>query len=71
MANYLDSLKAARDDAAARLAEALAAPKPSYSIHGQSVSWTEYQKMLAEQIAILSDLIARGEPFEIVSVGVT
>ena len=33
-----------------RLAETLANPKPSYSIDGQSVSWTEYQKMLQETI---------------------
>lgn len=26
-------------------------PKPSYSIDGQSVSWTEYMAMLGEQIA--------------------
>lgn len=33
-----------------RLSELLDNPKPSYSVDGQSVSWSEYQKMLQETI---------------------
>ena len=65
--DYLTSLIQARDNAAARLAEILASPKPSYTVHGHSVSWTEYQEMLGEQIKAIDQLIAQGIPFEFVT----
>ena len=65
--DYVTSLIQARDNAAARLAEILASPKPSYTVHGHSVSWTEYQKMLAEQLAQCNQLITQGTPFEFVT----
>lgn len=33
----------------ARISEVLAAPKPSYSIDGKSVQWTDYLNMLLTQ----------------------
>jgi len=68
---YLDDLATARDNLAAKLAEVSANPKPSYSIDGQSVSWVEYYKFLADQIARLNAQINMGEPFEELSRGVT
>lgn len=72
--SYLDDLRAARDQAAARLKEILAAPKPSYSIDGQQVSWTEYTRMLRQTVADLTTDITHGEqseqPYEIHSRGV-
>jgi hypothetical protein len=50
MASYEDNLKAVKENIAARLAEITASPKPSYSIDGQSVSWTEYFNSLVQQL---------------------
>jgi hypothetical protein len=73
--SYLTSLTDARDKAAARLAEALASPKPSYMVNGQSVQWSAYCNMLTETIGRLNRLIAEGDvdgtPVEIVSQGYT
>lgn len=63
--SYLESLATARDNFAAKLAEISVDPKPSYSIDGQSVSWTEYYRFLSEQVDKLNAQIAAGEPFEI------
>ena len=66
--DYLTSLAMARDNAAARLAEILASPKPSYSVHGHTVSWNEYQEMLLRQIAACNQLIAQGNPVEFITI---
>lgn len=68
---YIDDLTTARDNFAAKLAEVSAAPKPSYNIDGQQVSWTEYYKFLSEQVERLNQQISGGEPFEEVSTGIT
>lgn len=72
---YLDDLTEARDNAAARLKEVLASAKPSYQIDGQNISWTDYTRMLGEQIRGLNDLISdsanQDDPYEIHSVGVS
>ncbi len=68
---YIDDLITARDNFAAKLAEVSASPKPTYSIDGQSVSWTEYYKFLSEQVQSLNGQINDGEPFEEVSIGIT
>jgi hypothetical protein len=68
---YIDDLITARNNFAAKLAAESANPKPTYSIDGQSVSWTEYYKFLSEQVDRLNEQINNGEPFEEVSQGVT
>jgi hypothetical protein len=69
--NYADNLVVARDNTAALLAQITASPKPSYTVHGHSVSWTEYQRMLREQISGLNQLIAEANPFEFMSQAIT
>jgi hypothetical protein len=68
--SYLDSLRTARDNSAATLAQITVAPKPSYAVHGHNFSWTEYQRFLIEHIESCNRLLAQGEPFEIVGAGV-
>lgn len=63
--SYLDDLATARDNFAAKLAEISVSPKPSYSIDGQSVSWTDYYRFLSDQVDKLNEQIAAGQPFEI------
>jgi hypothetical protein len=67
--SWKESLALARDRAAETLAEILASPKPSYSVHGQNYSWTEYAAMLNTQIAECNKLLAQSEPFEGVTNG--
>jgi hypothetical protein len=66
--DYISSLETARANAAARLAEVLSSPKPSYSVHGHTFSWNEYQKMLMDQIAACNTAIAQGTPVEFITV---
>lgn len=68
---YIDDLTTARDNFAAKLAEVSASPKPTYNIDGQSVSWTEYYKFLSDQVERLNVQISSGDPFEVVSTGIT
>ena len=70
----IDQAVAASAEATARLTEILASPKPTYTVEGQAVSWTEYQKMLmdiitgsAKTIAELKQLLP---PYEFVSRGI-
>lgn len=69
--SYVDDLTTARNNFAAKLAEVSAAPKPSYSIDGQQVSWTDYYRFLSEQVEKLNQQIASGESYEEVSIGIT
>ena len=71
MPSYAENLVIIRDNVAARLAEITASPKPSYSVEGQSFSWTEYQSMLFKQLESANTAIAAAEgPFEIMSEGI-
>ena len=62
---YVDSLITARDNFATQLAEISAAPKPSYTVDGQQVSWTDHYRFLSEQIDKLNQQISAASPFEI------
>ena len=44
------------------IAEMTANPKPSYSIDGQSVLWTDYLKQLRTTVEWCDQQIARNEP---------
>lgn len=55
----------------ARIVEITAAPKPSYSIDGQSVSWNEYLAQLKETVAWCDAQAGTVEPFEVQSQGYT
>jgi len=59
--NYLTRL-AALSDPAAKI-------KLTYSVDGQSFSWTEYQKYLSDQIELYNRLIQQAGTFMIVSRG--
>lgn len=66
----LTNLATARSSYVSQLVSLAANPKPSYSVNGQSFSWTEYQRFLTEQVKAIDDLISANEdPFEEVSLG--
>jgi hypothetical protein len=54
-----------RSQTLAQLVELRANPKPSYSIDGQNVSWTEYAASLQETIDWCDRKLAEYQPFEL------
>ena len=64
----LESIKSL---AIAQLAELRAAPKPSYTLDGQSVSWESYAASLERTIDWCDRKLAALTPFEIRSEGTT
>ena len=63
-----DDLQTALANAKATLAQILASPKPTYTVEGQTVNWTEYQKMLMDNVAALKQLQSQA-PYEFISRG--
>lgn len=67
MATAAENLRTAYENFAAKLAEISEAPKPSYSIDGQSVSWVEYYRFLTEQMKAIRDELSANDPVEEIS----
>ena len=55
----------------ARMAEITAAPKPSYTIDGQTVAWGDYLKQLQQTVDWCNAKLAAECPFEFQSRGFT
>ncbi|HEY4309853.1 MAG TPA: hypothetical protein VGN12_10415 [Pirellulales bacterium] len=64
MPTDLDQLQAIKSQALAIIADLTAAPKPTYTIDGQQVAWSDYLAQLRQTVAWCDDQIARDEPFE-------
>lgn len=65
MATEAEDLQTALDNVIAKILEISANPKPSYSIDGQSVSWGDYYRMLAQMRKDLKEAIINAEgPFD-------
>lgn len=60
-----------RSLALAQLEELRANPKPTYSINGQRVSWTEYLESLQQTVDWCDRKLADYEPYEVQSQGTT
>lgn len=71
MPSDAEQLAAIRSQTLAVMAEITAAPKPSYRIDGQDVSWTEYLEALRRTVDWCDRQVATTEPFEIRSEGCT
>ena len=54
---YLENLIQARDNIAETLSRITKDPKPTYSVDGKSVSWTEYLTALTQQLKALNEAI--------------
>lgn len=62
-------LKTIRSQTLALIAEITANPKPSYSIDGQSVDWSDYLEHLRQTVDWCDRMIRQEEyPVEVVSV---
>jgi hypothetical protein len=66
---YPDGLTTILNQLTSLYAQVTLRPKPSYNVEGSIYRWREYQQMLGSQIEQLTKLIARANPFEIVSRG--
>jgi len=66
-----EQLQTIKTQTLALIAQITATPKPSYSIDGQSVSWTDYLAQLTQTTAWCDQQLARGETFEQHSRGFT
>jgi hypothetical protein len=66
---FPDGLKTVLNQLTSLYAQITLQPKPTYNVEGNHYRWTEYVEMLGRQIEQLTKLIARAEPFEIVSRG--
>ena len=71
MATNAENLAAIKANILAQLATLSDAStrKLSYSIDGQSVSWTEYQDMLFRQLDTVNKQLQAARPFVVVSKG--
>lgn len=66
-----ETIATIKANALARIAEITAAPKPSYSIDGQSFSWSEYLAQLRSTVEWCNSQLNAETPFEEHSVGYT
>ena len=72
MPSDLDNLTTIKSQIIQRLADITANPKPSYSLDGESVSWSEYQRLLMDQLKSIREQIAlEGAPYELVTVAMS
>ncbi|MCA9234956.1 MAG: hypothetical protein KDA44_05775 [Planctomycetales bacterium] len=71
MATDTEQLQAIRSNSLAQLAELRTAPKPTYSIDGQTVSWTAYAESLQRTVDWCDGKLSDAEPFEIRTQGTT
>ena len=71
MPNDQQQLEAIKSLALSQLAELRAAPKPTYSLDGQSVSWETYAASLERTVDWCDQKLAALAPFEIRSEGIT
>jgi len=71
MPSDLEQIRSIKSQTLALMAQITAAPKPSYEIDGQSVSWNEYLHRLQRTVDWCERKSAGAEPFEIRSRGTT
>jgi hypothetical protein len=69
MATVAQNLQTALDNFSAQLATISANPKPTYTVDGQTVSWTDHYIFLSQQITTLTQQLADASPFEYHSQG--
>lgn len=66
-----EQIRTIRSQTLARIAELTASHKPSYSVNGQSVSWTAYMADLRSTLEWCDRQLGSDEPFEIHSQGIS
>jgi len=67
----IDVIRTIRSQTLALISEITANPKPSYSLDGQQVAWTEYLAQLQRTVAWCDERLAGDDPFELHTTGYT
>ena len=65
MPTDLEQLQTIRTQALASIAEITTAPKPSYTLDGQSVSWNAYLRRLQQTVDWCERKMAGEQPVEV------
>jgi hypothetical protein len=60
----LQDLKDALENIDDQILDLTSSPKPSYSINGQSISWSEHMSNLLKARADIQALVISDEPYE-------
>ena len=71
MPSDLEHLQTIKAQTLALIADLTAHPKPTYSVDGQNVSWSEYLAALEATVDWCERKLAGEEPFEVHSQGIT
>jgi len=71
MPTDLQQIAAVKSQTLAILADLTADPKPTYTIDGQTVAWSEYLARLQATVDWCEKKLAGHEPFEVQSQGTT
>jgi hypothetical protein len=71
MPSDLEQLQTIRSQTLALIGELTANPKPTYTLDGQTVSWSQYLAALQATVDWCERKLAGQEPFEVHSQGVT
>lgn len=70
--NPVQAIQTAINNYAGQLATISANPLPTYSVQGVNMTFTEYQKFLAEQIKALQEvLVMLSGPYQLITQGVS
>jgi hypothetical protein len=67
MASDLEQIQTIKSQTLAVIAQVTAAPKPTYEIDGQSVSWNAYLRRLQLTVDWCDEKLAAYQPFEVQS----
>ncbi|MDA7977502.1 MAG: hypothetical protein MPJ50_01875 [Pirellulales bacterium] len=67
----ITQIRAIKSQTLALLAELTASPKPSYSLDGQQVSWSDYLRQLVDTVEWCDSQLRGEEPAEVRSRGFT
>ena len=71
MPSDAEQIAAIKTQTLALIAQITAEPKPTYTIDGQTIAWSEYLKQLTETVDWCNEKLAGEEPFEFQSRGYT
>lgn len=71
MSSDVEQLRQIRAQTMAILTELTAQPKPSYTLDGQQIAWSEYLARLQAVVDWCDQKLAQCEPWELRSQGVT
>lgn len=71
MPSDVEAIQTIKAQALTMIGQLTASPKPTYSLDGQTLSWSDYLTRLQKTVDWCERKLAGAEPFEIQSQGVT